>query len=107
MRNSWIPRVATLLVLWAFFISDVAFGRMRWPERDGKPILLPRRIQNVNLPEIQELSQACPPGIGLCAQLAGAYISTLLAAAPECAQQDASDTIIGQLELFAEVCASS
>ena len=96
MRNSWVPRVVTLVVLSTFFIPDVAFGRIRLPERNGKAILLPRRIVGSQPKEIGELSGACPPGIGTCAQLAGAFISTLLAASPECAQQDACDGIIGQ-----------
>jgi hypothetical protein len=82
-------------VLSAFFSPDVAFGRIHWPERDGKLILHPRRIQGPP-PEVQELSQACPPGTGTCATLAGNFISTLLAASPVCAQQDACDGIIGQ-----------
>jgi hypothetical protein len=108
MWNSLVPRVITLVVLSAFFTPDVAFGRVRWPERDGRAISLhPRRIVGTNPPQIAELSKACPSGIGTCAQLAGAFISTILAAAPECAQQDACDQIIGQLQLFTEVCASS
>ncbi len=105
MRNSWIPRVVALVV---FFTPDVAFGRTRWPERDGRPVLLhPRRFGQEHPPEINQLSNACPPGVGTCATLAGGFISTILANAAECAQQDAADGIIGQLKLFSEVCASS
>jgi hypothetical protein len=108
MRNSWVPRVVTLVVLSVFFTPDVAFGRMRWLERNGRPIsLYPRRLGQAHPPLIDELSGACPQGSGVCAQLAGSFISTLLASASVCSQQDACDGIISQLQLFAEVCASS
>jgi len=100
MRNSWIPRVVTIVLLSVFIAPDVAFGRMRWLERDGRIILLrPRRLDQQNPPQIQELGSACPGAV--CGSLSGGFISTLLAAAPECAQQDAADDIIGQLQLFA------
>jgi hypothetical protein len=106
MRNSWVPRVVTLVVLSVFFAPDAAFGRIRWRERDGNPILLhPRRFGQQNPPLINELGSACPGQV--CGTLSGSFISTLLANAAECTQQDAADGIIGQLQLFAEVCASS
>lgn len=99
MRNSWVPRGVTLVVLWVFFAPDVAFGRIRWPERDGRAIMLhPRRFKQEHPAQIDELRDACPGQV--CGNLAGGFISTLLAAAPECAQQDAADNIIGQLQLF-------
>ena len=103
MLNSWTPRIVTLVALSVFFAPDVAFGRTRWPERDGRPVLYPRRFGQQNPPEINELGSACPGQV--CGNLAGGFISTLLANAPECSQQDAADNIIGQLQLFAEVCA--
>jgi hypothetical protein len=106
MRNSWFPRVATLVVLSVFFAPDVAFGRIRWLERNGKPIKLnPRRLGQQNPNILNELGKACQGQT--CGVLAGQFISTLLADAPECSQQDAADGIIGQLQLFAEVCAFS
>ena len=106
MRNSWIPRVVTLVVLSVFFAPDVALGRIRWPERDGRSILLnPRRFGEQNPQVITEIGAACPGQV--CGPLSGQSISTLLANATECSQQDAADQMIGQLQLFAEVCASS
>ncbi len=106
MRNSWAPRVATLVVLSVFFMPDVAFGRIRWPERDGNPILLhPRRFGQQNPAVVNQIGSACPGQV--CGVLSGGSISTLLANSPECAQQDFADKIIGQLQLFAEVCPSS
>ena len=107
MRNSWVPRVVTLVVLSVLFTPDVAFGRIRWPEREGNPILLyPRRFGQQNSPpQINELGSACPGQV--CGNLAGGFISTLIANAPECSQQDAADNIIGQLQFFSEAYASS
>ena len=95
MPNNWILRVVTLVVLLVFFTPDVAFGRIRWLERNGNPILLnPRRFGQQNPPLINELGAACPGQV--CGVLSGSFISTLLANAPECTQQDAADGIIGQ-----------
>jgi hypothetical protein len=105
MLNSWVPRVVTLVALSAIFTPDVAFGRSRWPERDGNPVLYPRRFGQQNPSQITELGSACPGQV--CGPLSGSFISTLLANATECSQQDAADGIIGQLQLVAEVCASS
>jgi hypothetical protein len=108
MRNSWAIGVITLVVLSVSFTPDVAFGRINWLERDGRAIFLhPRRILENPPPEIGQLSNACPSGTGVCATLAGEFINTLLTPAPECAQQDAADGIISQLQFFAEACASS
>ncbi len=106
MRNSWAPRVVTLVVLSAFFMPDVAFGRIRWPERNRKPVLLsPRRFGLQNPAFLDQLGSACPGQF--CGVLAGSGPATLLANAPECAQQDLADKIIGQLQFFAAVCAPS
>ncbi|KAH8924058.1 hypothetical protein BT69DRAFT_112992 [Atractiella rhizophila] len=51
-------------------------ARMRWPERDGRPIL----------------ASACDGGT--CGTLAGKCVSSLLAAADPCAQQDCADEMI-------------
>jgi hypothetical protein len=99
MRNSWSPRLVALVVLSVFSLSDVAFGRMRWLERDGRPVLLyPRRFSQEHPPVIQKLSAACPGQV--CGVLAGAAITPLLAQQAECTQQDMADRIIGQLQLL-------
>ena len=67
---------------------------MRWLERDDKPVFLhPRRFGQEHPAVIDKLAQAC--GNGICATLAGAAITPLLAAQPECSQQDMADKIIG------------
>lgn len=48
-----------------------------------------------NPPVIAKLSAACPGQI--CGVLAGAAITPLLAAQPECSQQDHADAIIGEI----------
>lgn len=84
----------TALVLCAFAFSDVALGRYQWLERDGRHVALyPRRFSQEHPPVIDKLAQAC--GNGICATLAGAAITPLLAAQPECSQQDMADKIIG------------
>lgn len=103
MLNSWAPRFVTLVALSVFFTPNVAFGRIRWLERDGRQVLYPRRFDQQNPIELSELGNACPGQV--CGTLAGSFVSTLLADAPECSQQDACDDIVGQLQLFAEVCA--
>lgn len=81
-------------------VSEQVLGRERWLERDNKPILLhPRRFGQENPDVLSRLSSACDGGV--CATLAGQAISTLLAAAGECTQQDMADQIIGMF-LFIE-----
>ena len=84
----------------AFVVLSVAFGsepvsaRMRWLERDDRHVALyPRRFGQEHPAVLDKLSAAC--GNGVCATLAGGAISTLLAASPECDQQDFADKIIG------------
>jgi hypothetical protein len=85
------------------FVSALAFakpvlGRYRWMERDDKPVYLhPRRFGQENPAILQQLAQAC--GGGVCQTFAGRAISTLLAGAGECAQQDLADEIIGTYTL--------
>lgn len=107
MLNSWIPRVVALVVLSVSFTPDVAFGRIRLLERNGRAILYPRRFDQQNPQVIGQISAACPSGFGICATLSGQAIDALLANAPQCSQQDVADDLIGQLHLFVEVCASS
>jgi len=86
-----------LLVL--LVLSDVAFGRMRWAERDGKPVFLhPRRFGQEHPKVIDKLAIACPGAI--CGRLAGGVITPLLALQPECSQQDFADSIINASRQF-------
>jgi len=81
---------ATLSVL---SLTASALGREVILERDGKAVFLAkRRFGQENPAVIQQVSQAC--GGGACATIAGSAISTLLAASPECAQQDKADAMI-------------
>ncbi|CAE6437228.1 unnamed protein product [Rhizoctonia solani] len=66
-------------------------ARMRVIERDGRA-LYGRRFGQEQNPAISELSSACNGAV--CGVLAGKAVGTLLAASPECAQQDLADDII-------------
>ena len=92
-------RVVALVVLLVFSSSDVAFGRIRWAERDGMPVFLhPRRFGQGYPPVIDKISAACPSVV--CGKLAGGAIAPLLALQPECSQQDFADSIISELRQF-------
>lgn len=85
----------SLAVISVLSLTEPVMGRYRWMERDGKAIFLhPRRFGQENPAILQELAAAC--GGGICQTLAGSAISTLLAGAGECAQQDKADEIIGK-----------
>ena len=93
--------VISLTILGALSLSDLALGRMIWPERDGRAIFLnPRRFGQQNPQVLTTLGSACPSGTGVCANLAGSAVSTLLANAPECSQQDMADQIISELRFL-------
>jgi hypothetical protein len=99
-------RVIALVVFSVLSLSDFAFGRMRWAERDGKPVSLhPRRFGQEYPPVIVKIATACPSAI--CGNLVGSAITPLLALQPECSQQDFADSIISELRQSqsAEVCA--
>ncbi|KAL0061947.1 hypothetical protein AAF712_011231 [Marasmius tenuissimus] len=88
-----------LAVIAVLAVSDSALGRIRWLERDGRAVQLhPRRFGQENPAVIQELSQACPGQV--CGTLSGAAITPLLAAQPECSQQDMADQIIDAAQQF-------
>jgi len=79
--------------------SPLALARERWLERDDKPVFLhPRRFGQENPEVINKLREACPGEV--CATLAGAAITPLLAAQPECSQQDMADDIIDAAAQF-------
>ena len=84
----------TIVALSVLSMSEQVLGRERWLERDNRPIYLhPRRFGQEHPAVIDKLSSACPGQV--CGNLAGSAISTLLAAAGECTQQDMADQIIG------------
>ncbi|OSD06465.1 hypothetical protein PYCCODRAFT_1464397 [Trametes coccinea BRFM310] len=90
---------ASLLALCLLATTEGAFARMRWMERDDKPVFLhPRRFGQEHPAVIDKLSSACPGQV--CGNLAGAAITPLLAAQPECSQQDMADQIIDAAQQF-------
>ena len=85
-----------LVALSVLASSQQAYGRMRWLEREDRPVLLnPRRFGQEHPAVIDKLGAACPGQV--CGVLSGAAITPLLAAQPECSQQDMADAIIGML----------
>ncbi|KAI0784250.1 hypothetical protein C8Q75DRAFT_795160 [Abortiporus biennis] len=92
-------QVTFLLALSVVSLSSSVFGRERWLERDGRSIeLYPRRFGQEHPAVIDKLSAACPGEI--CGNLAGGAITPLLAAQPECSQQDFADKIIDAAQQF-------
>lgn len=79
--------------------SPEVLGRLRWLERDNRAVFLhPRRFGQEHPAVIDKLSAACPGQV--CGTLAGAAITPLLAAQPECSQQDMADQIIDAAAQF-------
>ncbi|CAE6354100.1 unnamed protein product [Rhizoctonia solani] len=72
-------------------LANSVDARIRIIERDGRA-LYGRRFGQEQNPAIAELSSACNGAI--CGVLAGKAVGTLLAASPECAQQDLADDVI-------------
>ncbi|RDX57404.1 hypothetical protein OH76DRAFT_37866 [Lentinus brumalis] len=90
---------ATLVAFYVLASSQQVFGRMRWMERDNRPVWLnPRRFGQEHPAVIDKLSAACPGQV--CGTLSGAAITPLLAAQPECSQQDMADQIIDAAQQF-------
>ncbi len=85
---------AVILAVTLLASSPEVLGRPRWLERDNRAVFLhPRRFGQEHPAVIDKLSAACPGEV--CGTLAGAAITPLLAAQPECSQQDMADQIIG------------
>ncbi|TFK75227.1 hypothetical protein BDN72DRAFT_564468 [Pluteus cervinus] len=79
--------------------SSSALGRERWLERDGKAIYIyPRRFGQEQPAVLQKLRDACPGEV--CGNLAGQAVTPLLAAQPECSQQDLADAIVDASRQF-------
>ncbi|KAG9224911.1 hypothetical protein CCMSSC00406_0001938 [Pleurotus cornucopiae] len=91
LANLWITVLAISL-------SDLVLGRERWLERDNRPVFLyPRRyIEEDNV--LNKLLGACPGEV--CRDLTAQAVTSLLAAQPECSQQDAADAIIDASNQF-------
>ncbi|KAI0749414.1 hypothetical protein C8Q80DRAFT_623560 [Daedaleopsis nitida] len=88
-----------LVALSVLASSQQAYGRMRWFERNDRPVLLnPRRFGQEHPAVIDKIGQACPGQV--CGVLSGAAITPLLAAQPECSQQDMADQIIDAAQQF-------
>jgi hypothetical protein len=85
----------TKLGFYALLLSSSSYvvGREQWLERNGRAVILhPRRFGQEQPAVIQKLSGACAGQI--CGVLAGEAVTPLLAAQPECSQQDHADKII-------------
>ncbi|KAG6862554.1 hypothetical protein C0995_000102 [Termitomyces sp. Mi166 len=88
-----------LFVLSILAASQPTLARERWLERDGRAIRFhPRRFGQEHPGVIDKLSAACPGEV--CGNLAGQAITPLLAAQPECSQQDMADAIIDASRQF-------
>ncbi|GJE88644.1 hypothetical protein PsYK624_047270 [Phanerochaete sordida] len=89
----------TLVALSLLSLSDVSFARTRWLERDGRSVqLYPRRFSQEHPDVLNKLASACPGQV--CGNLAGQAVTPLLAAQPECSQQDMADSIIDAAQQF-------
>jgi hypothetical protein len=89
-----LPKSIVALALFVLGGTETAFGRHQWLERDGRAVYLyPRRFGQEQPAVLAKLRDACPGNI--CGTLAGQAVTPLLAAQPECSQQDLADAIIG------------
>ncbi|KAJ7682428.1 hypothetical protein DFH06DRAFT_1030350 [Mycena polygramma] len=88
-----------VLALALIFATEPVVGREVWLERDGRAIQLnPRRFGQNHPAVLKKLRAAC--GGGVCAKLAGAAVTPLLAKQGECTQQDMADQIIDTSKQF-------
>ncbi|KAJ7692129.1 hypothetical protein B0H17DRAFT_1159676 [Mycena rosella] len=93
------PLQIGVLALALISASQSVLGREQWLERDGRAIELnPRRFGQNHPPVLAKIRAAC--GHGICAKLAGAAVTPLLAAQGECTQQDFADQIIDTSKQF-------
>jgi hypothetical protein len=94
-----LNRAIISLTLLGLSLSDLTFGRMLWPERNNRAVVLnPRRFGQQNPQVTVAIGQACEGQV--CGNLVGPAIRSLLAAADPCAQQDAGDAIISKLRIL-------
>ncbi|KAF9474235.1 hypothetical protein BDN70DRAFT_885017 [Pholiota conissans] len=79
--------------------SEQVLGREQWLERDGRAVYLyPRRFGQEQPAVLTKIRNACPGAV--CGTLAGQAVTPLLAAQPECSQQDMADAIIDASKQF-------
>ncbi|KXN84706.1 hypothetical protein AN958_12133 [Leucoagaricus sp. SymC.cos] len=95
-------KTTTGYILLSFlFATEQVLGRERWLERNNRPLFLhPRRFGQEQPAVLQKLRDACPGQV--CGTLAGQAVTPLLAAQPECSQQDMADSIIDASRQFDE-----
>ncbi|KAG5643014.1 hypothetical protein DXG03_001752 [Asterophora parasitica] len=87
------------VVLFILAATPPVVARERWLERNNRAVLLhPRRFGQEQPGVIQQLSAACPGQV--CGNLAVQAVTPLLAAQPECSQQDHADAIIDASRQF-------
>ncbi|KAF9478893.1 hypothetical protein BDN70DRAFT_879388 [Pholiota conissans] len=83
----------------ALSIFSQTFARLLILERDDAPVFLhPRRFGQENPAVLDKIRNACPGEV--CGTLAGQAVTPLLAAQPECSQQDLADDIIDASKQF-------
>lgn len=94
-----LPKSIVALALFVLGSTETAFGRHQWLERDGRAVYLyPRRFGQEQPAVLAKLRDACPGDV--CGTLAGQAVTPLLAAQPECSQQDLADAIIDASRQF-------
>lgn len=103
MFTKFSVALVTLAVLSAV---ENASARIQWLERDDRAVRITgRRFGQEHPAVIDKLSGACAGQI--CGNLAGQAITPLLAAQPECSQQDMADAIIGMFTKLTDMMISS
>ena len=102
-----LPKSLVTLTLFLLASNQLqgVVGRYQWLERDGRAVYLyPRRFGQEQPAVLEKLRAACDGAV--CGTLAGKAVTPLLAAQPECSQQDLADEIIGMgILLFTVVIA--
>jgi hypothetical protein len=94
-----LNRAVISLTLLGLSLSDLTLGRMLWPERNNKAVVLnPRRFGQQNPGITVDIGAACPGQV--CGPLSGQSINGLLAAADPCQQQNVGDAIISELRFL-------
>lgn len=90
-----------VLLAWSILAISLeqVSAREQWLERDGRAVYLyPRRFGQEQPAVLQKIRNACPGAV--CGNLAGQAVTPLLAAQPECSQQDMADQIIDASKQF-------
>ncbi|KAJ3494189.1 hypothetical protein NMY22_g20108 [Coprinellus aureogranulatus] len=96
-----LPKSLVTLTLFLLASNQLqgVVGRYQWLERDGRAVYLyPRRFGQEQPAVLEKLRAACDGAV--CGTLAGKAVTPLLAAQPECSQQDLADEIIDASKQF-------